>query len=215
MALSRVRSGSPTGYIEPCLPTLAQSIPIGELWVHEIKHDGCRLISRRDGDRIRLFTRRGNDWTKRLPHLADALRSMPVSSVTVDGEIVATDAKGVTDFDRLRLALSARSQEAFLYAFDILELDGEDLRRRPWVERRAALAQLLRSTADSIALSEHMAGPDGEAMFRHVCAMGLEGIVSKGVDRPYTSGRSRDWIKIKNPNAPAVKRIAEIDWAKS
>jgi bifunctional non-homologous end joining protein LigD len=81
MALSRVRSGSLTGYIEPCLPTPAQSIPVGELRVHEIKHDGCRLISRRDGDRVRLFTRRGNDWTKRLPHIADVLRAMPVGSV--------------------------------------------------------------------------------------------------------------------------------------
>ena len=141
--------------------------------MHEIKHDGCRLISRRDGDRVRLFTRRGNDWTKRLPHVADALRAMPVGSVTFDGEIVATDAKGVTDFNRLCSALSARSQEAFLYAFDILELDGEDLRRRPWAERRAALARLLRKSGGGVVLSEHMNGPDGEAMFRHVCAMGL------------------------------------------
>jgi bifunctional non-homologous end joining protein LigD len=114
MALSRVPSRSLTGYIEPCLPTPAHSIPVGELWVHEIKHDGCRLISRRDGDRVRLFTRRGNDWTKRLPHVADALSAMPASSVTIDGEIVATDAKGVTDFDRLRSALSARSQDAIM-----------------------------------------------------------------------------------------------------
>ena len=107
----------------------------------------------------------GDDFDGPTPRSADQCDPCRSASVTVDGEIVATDAKGVTDFDRLRLALSARSQEAFLYAFDILELDGEDLRRRPWVERRAALAQLLRSTADSIALSEHMAGPDGEAMF--------------------------------------------------
>jgi bifunctional non-homologous end joining protein LigD len=193
MALSR------SGFVEPCLPTPARSIPVGELWVHEIKHDGCRLMSRRDGDRVRLFTRRGNDWTERLPPVADALRAMPVSSVTVDGEIVATDAKGVTDFDRLRSTLSASSQEAFLYAFGILELDGEDLRRRPLAERRRALARLLRSTANSIVLSEHMAGPDGEAMFRHACTMGLEGIVCKRLDRPYTSGRSRDWIEVKNP----------------
>jgi bifunctional non-homologous end joining protein LigD len=99
----------------------------------------------------------------------------------VTGEIVATDAKGVTDFDVLRSALARRggAQDAILYAFDVLELDGADLRRRPWAERRTALVQLLRKTSNGLVLSEHMAGPDGEAMFRHACAMGLEGIVCK------------------------------------
>jgi bifunctional non-homologous end joining protein LigD len=180
------------------------------LWVHEIKHDGYRFIVRRDGDRVRAFTRRGNDLSGRVPRIIAAVRALPVVSATIDGEGVVCDASGVSDFEALRIALGrGASGSAFLYAFDILELDGEDLRRRPWDARRAALGKLLRA-ADSagIRLSQHME-EGGPAMFQHACAMGLEGIVSKRRDRPYRSGRSHDWVKVKNPDAPAAQRLLD------
>jgi len=107
-----------------------------------------RFIGRRDGDRVRAFTRRGHDWTDRVPSIVEALRSLPVTSATIDGEALVCDSAGVSDFDRLRAALSRRvSPEVFLYAFDLLELDGHDLRRSPWVDRRAALVRVLRKAA--------------------------------------------------------------------
>jgi bifunctional non-homologous end joining protein LigD len=98
----------PSGFIEPCLATLAPEVPDGPLWVHEIKHDGYRMICRRDGDRVRVFTRRGHDWTDRVPAIAEALRSLPVTSAALDGEAVVCDANGLTDFDRMRSALPRR-----------------------------------------------------------------------------------------------------------
>jgi bifunctional non-homologous end joining protein LigD len=101
------------------------------------------------------------------------------------------------------------SRQAFLYAFDLLELDGIDLRREAWETRRATLTGPLRKSVDGIRLWEHIEGTDGTTIFGHVCAMGLEGIVAKRRDRPYRSGRSPDWIKIKNPDAPAATRMLE------
>jgi hypothetical protein len=111
-------------------------VPGGPLWVHEIKHDGYRMVCRRDGDRVRVFTRRGHDWTDRVPKIAEALRCLRVTSATLDGEAVVCDDRGLSDFDRLRSALARRgSREAFLYAFDLLEIDGRDLRRGPYGAR--------------------------------------------------------------------------------
>jgi bifunctional non-homologous end joining protein LigD len=185
----------PPGFVEPCLPTLSHTVPSGSQWVHEIKHDGYRFICRRDGDRVCVFSRRGNDYSERVPKIAEALAALRVKSVTLDGEGVVCDPDGVTDFDLLRAALGRQgSRRAFLYAFDLLELDGRDLRSRPWDERRKALTKLLRKAGDGIRLSEHLAITDGNTIFQHACAMGLEGIVAKRRDRPYRSGRSPDWI---------------------
>ena len=203
-------SRHPPGFIEPCLPTLAQTVPAGPQWVHEIKHDGFRFICRRDGDRVRVFSRRGNDFTDRVPLIAEALAKLRVKSVTLDGEGVVCGPDGVSDFDLLRAAVGRLgSRDAFLYAFDLLELDGDDLRREPWEVRRETLASLLRKAGQGIRLSEHLASTDGETIFAHACAMGLEGIVAKRRDRPYRSGRSPDWIKVKNPDAPAATRLLE------
>jgi ATP-dependent DNA ligase len=101
------------------------------------------------------------------------------------------------------------SRQAFLYPFDLLELDGLDLRREPWETRRATLASLLRRAADGLQLSEHIESTDGFTIFGHACRMGLEGIVAKRRDRPYRSGRCPDWIKVKNPDAPAATRLIE------
>ena len=101
------------------------------------------------------------------------------------------------------------SRAAFLYAFDVLELDGADLRREPRELRRDHLVILLRKAGDGIRISEHLDGGDGDQVFRHACKLGLEGIVAKRRDRPYRSGRSANWIKVKNPDAPAVTRVIE------
>src|SRR5262249_22348440 len=133
----------PLGFIEPCLPTLARSVPAGPQWVHEINHDGFRFICRRDGERVRVFSRRGYDWTDRVPRIAEALAKLRIKSVTIDGEGVVCRPGGVSDFDRLRSAVGRLgSREAFLYTFDLLEIDGENLRHDEWHVRRATLASL-------------------------------------------------------------------------
>jgi len=125
LSRSHLTTRRPAGFIDPCLPTLAHAVPDGPLWAHEIKHDGYRFICRWDGDRVRAFTRRGHDWRDRVPRIAEALAALPVTSATIDGEAVVCDSAGVSDFDRLRAALARRgSPEIFLYAFDLLELDG-------------------------------------------------------------------------------------------
>jgi bifunctional non-homologous end joining protein LigD len=200
----------PPGFIEPCLPTPADTVPSGPQWVHEIKHDGFRFICRRDRDHLGVFSRRGHDWTERVPAIARALALLPVASVTIDGEGVACGPDGVTDFERMRAAVGRKgSRDAFLYAFDLLELDGVDLRREPWSERRWRLAKLLRNGPDGVRLSDHMDGANGDTVFHHACAIGLEGIVAKRRDKPYQSGRSPHWIKVKNPDAPAATRVIE------
>jgi bifunctional non-homologous end joining protein LigD len=200
----------PPGYVPPCLPTLARAVPDGPGWVHEIKHDGFRFIVRRDGDQIRVFTRRGYEWTDRAPGIVEAARSLRAKSVILDGEAVVCGPNGVTDFARLRSALARGSGEAFLYAFDILELNGTDLRSWPWEARRKTLERrVLWKVPRGIRISEHIESGYGQAMFEAACTMGLEGIVSKRRDSPYRSGRSPDWVKVKNPNAPAATRLLE------
>jgi len=168
------------GFVTPCLPSNSHTVPSGPQWVYEIKHDGFRFICRRDGDCVRVFSRRGIDHSDRAPAIADALLALNVRSVTIDGEGVVCGPDGVTDFDRLRAAMGRKaSRQAFLYAFDLLELDGQDLRREPWETRRATLTSLLRKAADGIRLCEHFDAADGETVFVHACRMGLEGIVAK------------------------------------
>jgi bifunctional non-homologous end joining protein LigD len=192
------------------LPTNARTVPTGPQWAYEIKHDGFRFICRRDGDRVRVYSRNGRDWTDRVPLIAEALAGLRVRSVTLDGEGVVCRSDGVSDFDRLRAAVGPLgSRDAFLYAFDLLEINGTDLRRDAWDERRKILVRLLRAAGPGIRLSDHLDG-DGAVAFRHACRMGLEGIVAKRRDKPYRSGQSPDWIKVKNPDAPAASRI--IEW---
>jgi bifunctional non-homologous end joining protein LigD len=156
----------PAGFIPPCLPTRARAVPTGPQWVYEIKHDGFRFICRRDGDRVRVFSRNVKDWAGRGPAIVEGMRALRVTSALIDGEGVACDERGVTDFERLRSALArGGSRQAFLYAFDLIELDGEDLRRHPWEIRRATLTGLLRKVGHGLRLSEHLNG-DGETIFR-------------------------------------------------
>ena len=199
----------PDGFIQPCIPTRAAKPPSGPGWVHEIKHDGYRLIVRRDGEAVRLFTRRGYDWTDRYPAIAAAAAKLRAKSFTLDGEAVVVGHDGVAVFDALHRRHKA--SEALLYAFDLLEHDGEDLRPRPLSDRKARLARLLTRVPAGIEFNEHT-DEDGATVFRHACKMGLEGIVSKRLGAPYRSGPSRDWIKVKNPDSPAMVRHREGRW---
>ena len=195
----------PQGFVEPCLPTPSKTPRSGPEWVHEIKYDGYRLMARRNDDRARLFTRRGNDWTSRYPRILEALRTLKVRSVTIDGEAVWCGPDGNSVFDKLHSR--AHDAQVFMYAFDLLELNGEDYRALPLEKRKDKLARLLVRT-EGMRFSEHLEG-DGAVMFEHVCKLGLEGIASKRRDRPYVSGRSRNWIKVRNPASAAMLRYEE------
>jgi bifunctional non-homologous end joining protein LigD len=175
--------------------------------VHEVKHDGYRLIVRRDGETVRLFTRRGYDWTERYPAIASAANKIRAQSFTLDGEAVVCGEDGVATFDAMHHHGTVRA--AILQAFDLLELDGEDLRPSMLGKRKVRLARLLARAPPGIELNEHT-DEDGATVFRHACAMGLEGIVSKRLTAPYRP--SRDWIKVKNPGSPATVRHREGRW---
>jgi bifunctional non-homologous end joining protein LigD len=180
---SRLRSRAlPMGFVEPCQPSSAPKPPGGPDWLHEIKYDGFRLLALRDDNRVRLYTRGGYDWADRYPTIAKAVAALKVYSCFIDGEVVICDEEGRPSFEMLRSR--EHDNVAFLYAFDLLALDGQDIRREPLETRKATLASLLRKGPLGIALSEHLEG-DGELVFRHACKMGLEGIISKRRNSPY------------------------------
>ena len=207
MVLQRRR---PSGFIEPCLPSKATVPPSGPLWVHEIKHDGYRLMVRRDGALVRCFTRNGHDWADRFPAIVDAALRIQASSFLIDGEAVIARDDGTPDFHALRS--KRRGYEAVLHAFDLIEHNGEDLRDLPLIERKRRLARLIgRAKRRAIWFTEHLTD-DGPTVFELVCRMGLEGIVSKRVDAPYRSGPSKTWLKSKNPASEAVRREREEEW---
>ena len=195
---------------QPCIPTRAATVPCGPDWLHEIKHDGYRLIVQRDGARVRLFTRRGFDWSDRFPLISDAARRLRIRSFVIDGEAVWLDGDGKSDFDKLHSRRHA--DEIRLVAFDVLAVAGFDIRRKPLEARKARLEKLLRKSDNGIQLSEHMEGEIGPAMFEHACQLGLEGIVSKHRDRAYSAGRCSHWVKIKNPDHPSVQRVMDAMW---
>jgi ATP-dependent DNA ligase len=286
-----VKARRPPGFIEPCIPTVAAKVPEGPMWVHEIKHDGYRLIVRRSGARVRLFTRRGFDWSDRYPrivvsdpdtsvtnrtgHMGDnqcrsgcrgrckvALRNRPKRFSPRTGgihgmghycsarafavnparqrrapfglrgltaqrgrarggfhaknagkapqaalEAVVSDERGIANFEQLHS--HEHDKSAMLWAFDLLELNGEDLRQLTLDERKSKLAKLLKASRHhGILLNEHLEA-DGERAFYHACALGFEGIVSKRRDSKYVSGRSEIWVKVKNPNASGVLRFRD------
>jgi bifunctional non-homologous end joining protein LigD len=202
----------PAGFVPPCLPTSAPRPPSGPLWLHEIKHDGFRVIARKTGSRVRLFSRPGNDLTHRFTLIVDAIARLRARSCIIDGEAVACGEDGISLFDRIRY--KRHDHTVFLYAFDLIELNGDDLRREPLERRKATLASILSRAAPGLEINEHLDGHDGPIVFDHVCRLGLEGIVSKRKGSPYRSGRTADWLKCKNPKAPAVTREAEEDWGR-
>src|ERR1700722_15463825 len=173
------------GFVDPCIPSRAPKPPSGPDWVHEIKHDGYRLIVRRDGKAVHLFTRRGYDWTDRYPAIAATAAKLRAKSFTLDGEAAVSDAAGIAVFEALHRRRIAPG--AVLYAFDLLELNGKDLRSLPLGERKAKLARLVAGSTAGIVFNEHT-DEDGVTVLRHACRFGFEGIVSKRLTAPYRSG---------------------------
>ena len=205
----RERTRPGLGIIEPCLPSPAKAPPSGPGWLHEIKHDGFRILARRDSAGVRLSTRHGNDFTARFPLAVEGVSALSARSFLLDGEAIVTNERGLAVFDLIRH--QRHGDDALLIAFDLIELDGEDLRRTPIELRKRSLAKLVRRPHAGIVLNEVFEG-DGGILFAHACKLGCEGIVSKRLGSPYRSGRSKYWVKVKNPKAPAVKREAEEDW---
>src|SRR6516164_2965204 len=207
----RERTRPGLGIIEPCLPSPAKAPPSGPGWLHEIKHDGFRILARRDSAGVRLITRNGNDFTSHFPSIAMGVDELPVRSCLIDGEAIVTNSDGLAVFDLIRGHDSKAS--AVHCAFDLLELDGRDLRRHPIENRKVLLAELLKGSHLGLVLNAHYE-EDGAIVFREACRLGCEGIVSKRLGSIYRRGRSPLWLKVKNPKAPAVRRKAEEDWGR-
>jgi bifunctional non-homologous end joining protein LigD len=144
------------GFIAPCLPTKIDKLPSGDLWLHEIKHDGFRVIAGKDGDRVRLYSRPGNDVTRRFPLIAEALTVLRSRSCIIDGEAVACDDNGLASFERIRYR--QHDGDVFLYAFDLIELNGDDLRRDPLEVRKATLRSMLAKAGLGLRFNEHIEG---------------------------------------------------------
>jgi bifunctional non-homologous end joining protein LigD len=198
-------SNGPPGFIRPCRPILANRLPDGPGWVHELKHDGYRLqIHVKDG-RARLYTMNGNNWSDRYPRIIEAAAKIKGAAI-LDAEVVCLGDDGHPHFDTLHSRCADHLGTAC--AFDLLALNGDDLRRKPLSERKGALRRLLLRSRDGIQYVEHAEG-HGDKLFQAVCKLGLEGIVSKRITAPYRSGPSRTWIKVKNPKTPAAMRAIE------
>jgi bifunctional non-homologous end joining protein LigD len=180
------------GFIEPELATSIEKVPSGERWLHEIKFDGYRVQVHLRDAAVKVFTRRGNDWTNRFRKIAADIWHVGAGSAVIDGEVVVPATNGTTDFSVLQNELKGRSTKIVLVAFDLLYLNGYDLRKLPLFERKALLKKILAETDVQFSESFEV---DGRAMFNHACEIGLEGVVSKVRDSRYLSGRSNDWVK--------------------
>jgi bifunctional non-homologous end joining protein LigD len=200
------------GFILPAQPVTAAQPPSGPDWLHEIKHDGFRIMAWREDDRVRLLTRNGNDFGERYPLVVKAIGALKARSCLIDGEVAVCDDAGLTVFDLLRRSERAR-REAILFAFDLLEINGGDLKREPIETRKAILAELLADASWPVQLVDHVE-TEGAVVYEHACQLGCEGIVSKRIGSRYVSGRCDSWRKCKNPAAPAVRREAEEDWGR-
>jgi bifunctional non-homologous end joining protein LigD len=190
-----------------CVPTRGTKVPHHPDWIHEVKYDGYRLMVQRDGDRVRLSTRNGYDWTKRYPWIVEAARRNKSKQFVIDGEAVVLGIDGISDFDALHSG--THNEEVQLYAFDVLAMDGEDLRDLPLSMRKTNLARLLRGRPNGMFIAPFEVGEIGPKLFGAACSMGLEGLVSKRADRRYSGGRSKDWVKMKNRSHPAMERVKE------
>ena len=192
---------------EFCLPTKSIVVPDGPDWLHEVKYDGYRLRVERDGDRVRLITRGGYNWTDRYPWIVEAALKNRQKRFVIDGEAVVLGVDGISDFDALHSG--KHDEEVQLCAFDILVEGGDDLRKLPLSMRKASLERLLARRPEGIFVNPFERGEIGPDLFAAACRMGLEGLVSKRRDRPYQGGRSKHWIKVKNRQHPAMSRVMD------
>ncbi|CAN7499239.1 ATP-dependent DNA ligase [Mesorhizobium caraganae] len=182
-------------FIEPLTPTLVEKPPEGDGWIHEVKFDGYRSQIVKDAEGVRIFTRRGLDWTSKYRDLAKAAAELEVESAIIDGEIIVLNDKGKSDFAALRKAITRRQHDLYFVAFDLLHLNGHDLRDMPLEDRREILAEMI-PEGGRIQFSQALPG-EAKAIFHLVDLAGLEGLVSKRKDSKYRSGPSTNWLKAK------------------
>jgi bifunctional non-homologous end joining protein LigD len=193
---------APPAFVAPQLATLVDAVPAGNGWMHEIKFDGYRAMIAAAGDKVTVYTRNGLDWTDKFAPLVRHLAALDLPPALIDGEIVALDRDGNPDFSTLQGVLKrghgAQSEATPLtfFAFDLLHLDGEDLRHRPNIERKERLEALLHEAKPPILFADHIIG-GGEKLFAAMCVAGQEGIIAKRIDAPYRSRRTASWVKVK------------------
>jgi bifunctional non-homologous end joining protein LigD len=196
---SRVRGndGKPPPFREPQKATLADTVPSGSGWIHEMKYDGYRCLLSIGGGEAKIFTRSGLDWSDKFPEIVAAAREIEAGSALLDGEIVALDDKGSSSFSALQQAISEGGRGLTLFLFDALEVDGEDLTKLPNIERKARLATLLgEGQPPHILYAEHIVGR-GDELLHAMCEARQEGIISKKADSLYRGARTKCWLKIK------------------
>ncbi len=189
------RGPAKPAFVKPALATLKAGAPAGEDWIHEIKLDGYRVILVKDGDKVRVFTRSGKDWTNRFPDIVRAAAGLDAGTAVLDGEAVARDGRGRTDFSSLQKAMAEGGAVEATF-FDCLHRDGTDLRDKPLLKRKAHLREILPRDDPVLRYSDHVEGA-GPRVFEEACRLGAEGIVSKRAEGRYRSGRTRGWLKVK------------------
>jgi DNA ligase D-like protein (predicted ligase) len=179
------------------LPTLADEPPAGDDWLHEIKHDGYRSQLHLEPGRSRAFTRNGHDWSHRYRLVLDCAEKLRRSAI-LDGEMIVQDEQGRSDFHALKSAIARAPERLVFYAFDLLALDGRDLRRVPLLDRRTELVMLVgpHDRASCVQFSDAVMG-GGPLFFDQVAPLEMEGIVSKKANSRYASGRTKSWLKVK------------------
>ena len=200
--IAGARKSKLPAFVRPQLATLVDSVPQGDEWLHEIKFDGYRILCRIDNKRAKFLTREAQDWTGRFGALVETAQGLPIRQALLDGEVVALEENGTTNFQLLQNSLKQNNTATLVYfVFDLLYLDGWDLTRSPLRDRKKILEQILKpkrakKAPNSLRYSEHWIG-QGDELYQESCRKGLEGIISKKADQPYRSGRGRDWLKIK------------------
>ncbi|RWB91165.1 MAG: DNA ligase D [Mesorhizobium sp.] len=198
-------------FIEFQSPTLVARAPTDAEWLHEIKYDGYRTELVIENGQARAFTRRGYDWSHRYKRVVQAAANLPVKSAILDGEAVVLGTTGLPDFQALESELgNSNSTKVLFFAFDLLHLNGRDLRQQPLIERKAALQDLLEEAAPTLTYAEHLE-LTGKDVFDHACRLGLEGIVSKRADAPYRSGVQTSWLKVKCIKSDTFPIVAFVE----
>ena len=202
----------PAGFIEPCDPTLSERTPVGNDWLYEIKADGYRAQVHLEAGKVTIYSRTGLNWTKQFRRIGGAVERLSARAAVIDGEAVVYGNNGLPDFQAMRRATGARSSTALRYhAFDLLYLDGRDLRHLPYIERKGMLERLLKDAPEELIYVEYLEAQDGRRVFEHACKMGLEGIVAKRRHSPYRSGRTDAWLKLKCKRSDTFPIVAFVD----
>jgi len=195
--LPGARKAKLPAFVAPQLATLVKEPPAGDEWVHELKFDGYRMLCRIDRGKVTFWSRNEKEWTGKFVNVVESVKSLPLTTAILDGEIVMVDAQGHSSFQKLQRAMSKSATSAFVYeVFDLIHLDGYDLTRVSLKERKRLLKGLCSGSRGTIRYSEHLEG-NGDAFFKHACEYGIEGIVSKLADSTYDSTRNRNWLKVK------------------